>query len=420
MGKEQYDLAIIGAGPAGMIASVRASECGAHVVLLDKNRILGAKLLMTGKERCNITNAETDIQKFSARFGKNGKFLLSALYRFGVQETIDFFHKNKLKTKTERGGRIFPEGDKARDVQELFLRLIKKNNITLLTNCRIKTIALQHNTIHKIILENDTGIRAKNFLISTGGLSYPQTGSTGDGYTWAKQMGHTVIKPEPALTPIVVREKWIKNIEGLSLKNVRISVYQNNKKQDDRFGEALFTGFGLSGPIILDMSKSIGEILVNGKTILSIDFKPGLEHNILEKRILRDLEKHSNKAIKNILPELLPKKLIPIILDLSKIDPEKKGHSLTKDERKILRMLLKEFPLTVKSLLGFNKAIITAGGVNLKEIDPKTMRSKLINNVYFAGEILDVDGPTGGYNLQVCWSTGYLAGENAAKSSFLE
>lgn len=420
MGKEQYDLAIIGAGPAGMIASVRASECGAHVVLLDKNRILGAKLLMTGKERCNITNAETDIQKFSARFGKNGKFLLSALYRFGVQETIDFFHKNKLKTKTERGGRIFPEGDKARDVQELFLRLIKKNNITLLTNCRIKTIALQHNTIHKIILENDTGIRAKNFLISTGGLSYPQTGSTGDGYTWAKQMGHTVIKPEPALTPIVVREKWIKKIEGLNLKNVRISVYQNNKKQDDRFGEALFTGFGLSGPIILDMSKSIGEKLVEGKTILSIDFKPGLEHNILEKRILRDLEKHSNKAIKNILPELLPKKLIPIILDLSKIDPEKKGHSLTKDERKILRMLLKEFPLTVKSLLGFNKAIITAGGVNLKEIDPKTMRSKLINNVYFAGEILDVDGPTGGYNLQVCWSTGYLAGENAAKSSFLE
>ena len=418
MKKEQYDLAIIGAGPAGMMAAVRASECGAHVVLLDKNWILGTKLLMTGKERCNITNAETDIQKFSARFGKNGKFLLSALYRFGVQETIDFFHKNKLKTKTERGGRIFPEGDKDRDVQELFLRLIKKNNITLLTNCRIKSLALQHNTLHKIILENNTGIRATKFLISTGGLSYPQTGSTGDGYTWALQMGHTVNKPNPALTPIVVREKWIKEVEGLTLKNVRISVYQNNKKQDERFGEALFTGFGLSGPIILDMSKSIGEILIKGETILSIDFKPALEYKLLEKRILRDLEKHSNKAIKNILPELLPKKLIPIILDLTKIDPEKKGHSITKDERKTLRMLLKEFPLTVKSLLGFNKAIITAGGVNLKEIDPKTMRSKLINNVYFAGEILDVDGPTGGYNLQVCWSTGYLAGENAANPEY--
>jgi len=420
MKKEHYDCAIIGAGPAGLMAAVRASECGAHVVLLDKNRIPGIKLLMTGKERCNITNAETDIKKFSARFGKNGKFLLSALYRFGVQDTIDFFHKNKLNTKTERGGRIFPEGDKARDVQKLFLRLIKKNNITLLTNCRIKTLALEHTTLQKIILDNDTVIRAKNLIISTGGLSYPQTGSTGDGYTWAKQMGHTVKQPEPALTPIVVKEKWIKGLEGLSLKNVRISVYQNNKKQDDRFGEALFTGFGLSGPIILDMSKSIGELLVNGQTILSIDFKPGLEYNILDKRILRDLEKYGNKAIKNILLELLPKKLIPLILDLSKIDPEKKGHSVTKDERKKLRMLLKEFPLTVKSLLGFNKAIITTGGVNLKEIDPKTMRSKLINNVYFAGEILDVDGPTGGFNLQVCWSTGYCAGEKAALSSIHE
>ncbi len=416
MKKEIYDLAIIGAGPSGMMAAVRASECGAHVVLLEKNRIPGIKLLMTGKERCNITNAETDVHKFISVFGKNGKFLLGALHRFGVNETIDFFHKNKLKTKIERGGRIFPEGDKASDVHELFLRLIEKNNITLFTNCRIKNITHEQNTINKIILENDTEIKAKNYLISTGGLSYPQTGSSGDGYTWAKQMGHTIKKPEPALTPIVVREKWIKELEGLSLKNVRISIYQNNKKQDDRFGEALFTSFGLSGPIILDMSKSIGKLLAKGKTILSIDFKPGLEYNILDRRILRDLEKHSNKEIKNILHELMPKKLIPVILDIAKIDAEKKGHSVTKDERKILRLLLKEFTLTVKSLSGFNKAIITTGGINLKEIDPKTMRSKIINNLYFAGEILDMDGSTGGYNLQVCWSTGYLAGENAAKS----
>jgi predicted Rossmann fold flavoprotein len=410
----KYDLAIIGAGPAGMMAALRASECGGNVVLLEKNHIPGMKLLITGKERCNITNAGTDVRKFAANYGKNGKFLLSALYRFGIKETIDFFHKNNFRTIIERGGRIFPERDKAKDVQELFLRLIKKNNITLLTNCRIKKISRKQNIIEKIILDNNE-ITADNYLISTGGLSYPQTGSTGDGYNWAKQMGHTVIKPEPALTPILVEEKWVKALEGLSLKNVRISIYQNNKKRDDRFGEALFTGFGLSGPIILDMSKSIGKLLIKGQTDLFIDFKPALDFNMLDKRILRDLEKYNNRSIKNILPGLLPKKLIPVILELANIGPEKKGHSITKEERKKLRLLLKQLPLTIKSLSGFNKAIITAGGIALREIDPKTMRSRIIDNLYFAGEILDLDGPTGGYNLQVCWSTGYLAGENAAK-----
>ncbi len=417
MQTEKYDLAIIGAGPAGMMAALRASECGANVVLLEKNSMPGVKLLMTGKERCNITNAETDVRKFADNFGKNGKFLISAFYNFGVDKTIIFFNKNKLKTKIERGGRIFPEGDKARDVQELFLRLIKKNKITLLTNCSIKKISQRHNEIEKIVFD-DSEIKAKNYLVSTGGLSYPQTGSTGEGYIWAKQLGHTIIKPEPALTPVLVKEKWVKELEGLSLKNVRIYVYQNNKKQDDSFGEALFTGSGMSGPIILNISKSIGKLLrksnVNGETSLFIDFKPALDFSVLDKRILRELEKYSNKSIKNILPELIPKKMISVILKLAGIDSEKKGHSITKDERKKLRLLLKQFPLTVKSLSGFNKAIITTGGISLKEVDPKTMRSKIIKNLYFAGEILDLDGPTGGYNLQVCWSTGYLAGENAA------
>jgi hypothetical protein len=411
---EKYDLAIIGAGPAGMMAALRASACGAHVVLLEKNPVPGRKLLMTGKERCNITNAEGDVRKFAAHFGKNSKFLLSAFYHFGVKETVDFFHKNKLKTVVERGGRIFPESDKAKDVQELFLRLIKKNNITLLTNCKIKSIYHEQNKIVKIILDT-TEVRAKNYLISTGGLSYPQTGSTGEGYTWAKQMGHTIIKAEPALAPIVVKEKWVRELEGLSLKNVRISIYQKNKKKDERFGEALFTGSGMSGPIILDMSKSRGKLLVNGQTDLFIDFKPALDFTMLDKRILRDLEKHKNKSIKNILAGLLPHTLIPVVLELANIDPDKKGHSITKDERKKLRLLLKQFPLTIKSLSGFNRAIITSGGIALKEIDPKTMRSRIVNNLYFAGEILDVDGPTGGYNLQVCWSTGYLAGESAAR-----
>ncbi|HDO23391.1 MAG TPA: aminoacetone oxidase family FAD-binding enzyme [Nitrospirae bacterium] len=212
------------------------------------------------------------------------------------------------------------------------------------------------------------------------------------------------------------KKKWVKELEGSSLSNVRISIYQNNKKKDDRFGEALFTGSGLSGPIILDMSKTIGKLLINGQVDLFIDFKPALDFNMLDKRILLDLEKYNNKSIKNILPELLPRKLIPVILELAKIYPDKKGHSITKDERKKLRLLLKQFPLPIKSLSGFDKAIITTGGISLKEIDPKTMRSRIIKNLYFAGEILDLDGPTGGYNLQVCWSTGYLAGENAAKN----
>jgi predicted Rossmann fold flavoprotein len=416
MQTEIYDLAIIGAGPAGMMAAVRASECGAHVVLVEKNHMPGIKLLMTGKERCNITNDEKDVRTFASNFGRQGKFLFTALYSFGINDTVAFFHAHNVKTKTERGGRIFPESDKSKDVQNVFLRLIKKNNITLLTRCRIKKIWRKQNRIEKISLDNSE-VKARNYLISTGGLSYPRTGSTGEGYRWAKQMGHSIVKPAPALTPVIVKEKWIKKLEGLSLKNVRISLYQNNKKKDDRFGEALFTGDGLSGPIILDMSKSMGTLLDNGHANLIIDFKPALDFNILDKRILRDLEAHKNKSIKNILTKLLPQKLIPVILKLAAIDPGKKSNAITKDERKKMRLLLKQFPLTVERLTGFNKAIITTGGIALKEVNPKTMRSKIISNLYFAGEILDLDGPTGGYNLQVCWSTGYLAGESAAMNA---
>ncbi len=407
------DLAIIGAGPAGMMAAVRASECGARVVLLEKNHMPGIKLLMTGKERCNITNAETDAREFTSRFGKSGKFLMNALYHFGVEDTIEFFHRHKVKTKVERGGRIFPASDRAGDVHELFISAIRKKGVTLLTQCRIDKIILKGNAIESVILKNAV-VRSINYLISTGGLSYPRTGSTGDGYTWARQMGHTIIRPQPALTPVLVKEQWIKDLEGLSLKNVRISVYQHNRKKFDRFGEALFTGSGLSGPIILDMSKSIGDLLNSGPADLYIDFKPALDAAQLDKRILRDLDGNRNRSIRNILPRLLPVRLVLLMLKQAGISPDRKGHSITREERIKLRSLLKQFPLTPKGLLGFDKAIITTGGIALNEINPKTMQSKLIRNLYFAGEILDLDGPTGGYNLQVCWSTGYLAGESAA------
>ena len=270
--KRQYDLAVIGAGPAGMMAALCAAELGARVILIEKNSFPGIKLLITGKGRCNITNTEPEVRKFLSSFGKDGKFMINALNRFGVKETIDFFHENNLQTKVERGGRIFPVSDKAKDVQELFLRLLKNNKVVLKTSCTIKDILYKNNAIEKIITDSNEEIKADNYLIATGGLSYPKTGCTGDGYKWAKNMGHKITPAKPALTPIIVNEKWIKELEGLSLKNVNISIYQNNKKYDERFGEALFTNNGMSGPIILDMSKAMGNLLDNGKVDLFIDF----------------------------------------------------------------------------------------------------------------------------------------------------
>jgi predicted Rossmann fold flavoprotein len=412
--KKKYDVAVVGAGPAGMMAAVRAAECGAKVILLEKNEIPGIKLLMTGKERCNITNSEVEPRKFLQNFGKNGKFLMNGLYHFGVKETIEFFHEHNVPTKVERGGRVFPVSNRGKDVQELFLNLIKKNRVDLKYNCTVKKILRDDNAISKIILK-DLEVEADNFIIATGGLSYPKTGSTGDGYKWAENLGHTIVDTEPVLTPVLIEEKLVKDLEGLSLKNVKISIFQNNKKYDERFGEALFTGNGMSGPIILDISKSIGKLLSSGNVDLRIDFKPALDVEKLDKRLLRDFESNSKKFAKNIFPDLMPKSLIPVMFNLTGIDPDQKAHTITKIERASLRKYLKEFPLTVYKLLGFNKSIITAGGVSLKEIEPKTMRSKIVNNLFFAGEILDLDGPTGGYNLQVCWTTGYIAGENAAK-----
>ncbi len=412
--ESKYDLAVIGAGPAGMMAAIRAAECGARVVLLEKNHKPGIKLLMTGKGRCNITNAETDVRVFADHFGRNGKFLLSALYAFGVNETLEFFHKHNVKTIVERGGRVFPEGGSAMDIQGLLIRLIEKNTITLMENCDIRGIECRDGHIEKVILHNDC-IQAENYLIATGGLSYPRTGSSGDGFLWAEQTGHKIVRPQPALTPLILREPWVKELEGLSLKNVRISVYQDNKKQDERFGEAIFTANGLSGPVILDMSKTVGELLPKGRTRILIDFKPALDFAALEKRIMRDFEANRNRAIKNIMSGLLPKKLIPVMLRTAHIDPDKKSNSVTRDERRRLRLLLKEFPFTVRKLLGFEKAVITTGGVSLKDVDSRTMRSKKVDNLFFAGEVLDLDGPTGGFNLQVCWSTGYIAGQSAAQ-----
>jgi len=413
--KENFDVAVIGGGPAGMMAAGRAAKLGAHVVLLEKNGNLGKKLLITGKGRCNITQAEFDMKKFTEKLnGKKGKFLFHALSVFGPEDVIDFFEKRNLKTKIERGGRVFPVSDRSRDVLNVLAGYLKDGKVKIISEAEVAGFEMKNGKIECANLKNGK-IYADNFIIATGGKSYALTGSTGDGYVWAEKLGHKIIALVPALVPIRVKEEWAKDLQGLSLKNIQIIVWQDGKKQETRFGEMLFTHFGLSGPIILDVSKKVGELLTKGKVIMQIDLKPALDTEQLDKRLQRDFTNNINKDFKNYLPDLLPKKMIETIIKLSGIEADKKINSISKEERKKLISLLKNLQLEASDLLGYDQAIITSGGVDLKEIDPRTMRSKIVSNLFFAGEIIDLDGPTGGYNLQICWSTGYLAGESAAK-----
>jgi predicted Rossmann fold flavoprotein len=409
---EKFDVVVIGAGPAGMMAAGRAAESGAKVVILDRNKTPGRKLLMTGKGRCNIAQDVSDDRELVEQFGKNGRFLFSSLAIFGVRDTVDFFNKRGLQTKVERGGRIFPVSDKAEDVLDVLTKYLSENNVRVISNTKITGVEKYYDRITKLLLQ-DEKLAGNNYILCTGGKSYPGTGSTGDGFRWAKELGHHVTDLIPALVPLRIKEDWVKEAQGLSLKNVEISIFLDGKKQDSRFGEAIFTHFGMSGPIILDMSKEVGKMLKNGEVKLSLDLKPALDFQKLDKRLQRDFLKYNNRMFKNCLDELLPQKLINIVIRLSGIDPDRYVNNITRDERQELVKLLKGMNMTVTGLMGFDNALITSGGIALNEVDPKTMKSKLIENLFFAGEILDLDGPTGGYNLQVCWTTGYVAGQNA-------
>ncbi|MBL7053366.1 MAG: NAD(P)/FAD-dependent oxidoreductase [Candidatus Portnoybacteria bacterium] len=411
MKKYYFDIVVIGGGPAGMIAAGRAAELGAKVVLIEKNQSLGKKLLITGGGRCNISQAEFKDKIFANKLGKNGQFLLSALSIFGPKEIIEFFEKKGLKTKIERGKRIFPVSDKASDVLNVLLRYLDRNKVEIFSGQGVDSFNIKDKKIKSVKLK-DKEIFARSYILATGGKSYSRTGSDGKGYKWAKKMGHKIIDLKPVLTPIKIKEDWPIDLQGLSLKNVSVSVFQNNKKQDSRFGEMLFTHFGISGPIIIDLSKKIGELLNTGEVILKIDLKPALDVEILDKRLQRDFK--SNKDFKNYLPDLVPKRIGDLVLRLTDIDKNKKINLITKDERKKIIETLKCLTLTVKNLVGFSSAIVTSGGVDLKEIDSKIMKSKIIENLYLAGEIIDLDGPTGGYNLQICWTTGYVAGQSAS------
>lgn len=408
------DVAVIGGGPAGMMAAGTAALHGADVVLLEKNNRPGKKLMITGKGRCNITNAEYDPRSFLEHFGKKGRRMSSALHAFGVEAVMNFFRDRGLPLKVERGNRVFPESDSAAGVVHALRDYMKDNGVRVMDGFEVRGILRDGGNIASV--RGARGIvTAREYILCTGGLSYPATGSTGAGFDFASEMGHTVIAPRPSLVPVRLHETWAGGLDGLGLRNVSVSLIHEGKVAAREFGEALFTSGGMGGPVVIDLSRKIGELLP-AELELAIDLKPALDHKILDARILRDFSGNPTVPFGESLGKLLPAALITVIVRLSGIDPLKTVSHVTREERKRLVHLLKDLRAHVSGIEGFERAIITAGGVSLDEIDMRTMRSRIIGNLFFAGEIIDLDGPTGGYNLQVCWSTGYVAGRAAAEA----
>lgn len=396
---------VIGAGPAGMMAAIEASKKH-KVILVEKNEKLGKKLYITGKGRCNVTNAK-DIGDFFDFIPGNPHFLYSSLYTFTNNDTIKFLEEQGVSLKVERGDRVFPSTDKSSDIISAFSKALNKQNVDIRLNSKVSKFVCDNSSIKSVEINNKEVINGDYFILCTGGVSYPQTGSSGEGLNFVQKMGHSVIEPKGSLVPIQLQEEWIKELQGLALKNVEIKICENNKCLYKDFGEMLFTHFGVSGPIILSGSRVIEP---NKNYKLYLNLKPALDEKELDLRIQKDFAKYSNKDFKNCLDDLLPKKLIDIIIKLSGIDENKKVHTITKEERKTLVKLLQNMEFNVKGLRPIAEAIVTAGGVNVLEIDPSTMKSKIISNLYFAGEVIDVDAFTGGYNVQIALSTGFLAG----------
>ncbi len=404
---------IIGGGPAGILASIAAAEKGNQVILADRNNILCRKMRITGKGRCNITNA-CDISEFISAVVSNPYFLYSSFYSFTNRDIIDLLEKLGVETKVERGGRVFPVSDSAKTVADALINHAHRLGVKFLKNTNIKEILVSDNKVTGVKDSNGSIYEADSIITACGGASYPLTGSDGSGYKLLEKLGHTIVPVKPSLVPLETNEKWVEELSGLSLRNIKVTFYKDGVKKPvyEDFGEMLFAHFGVTGPVILSASSHLRDFDDNNYKMY-IDLKSALDESALDKRIQRDFTEFTNKNFENALSKLMPKSLIPVIVKLSGIDPYKKVNQITKEERTALAKLLKALPLTIKGTRPIAEAIITAGGVNTDEVNPSTMESKIINNLYITGEMLDVDAYTGGFNLQIAYSTGYLAGVNS-------
>ena len=405
---------VVGGGAAGMFAAIAAAKNGHQVTLYEKNEKLGKKIFITGKGRCNITNA-ADMEELFDAVVTNSKFLYSSFYGYTNQNVIDFFEDAGVPVKIERGNRVFPISDHSSDVIRALEREMKKVGVKVCLNTEVKSVEAEKGKFNKVVLKDTTTQTADACIVATGGLSYRSTGSTGDGFRFAENVGHKVTQCFPSLVPMETKEPWICELQGLSLRNVEAKILDGKKELYKDFGEMLFTHFGVSGPLIISASSYVGKKFMdkNGQKkelTLEIDLKPALTEEQLDQRVLRDFEENHNRQFKNAITKLFPTKLIPVMLELGGIDPEKKVNSIEKEERKQFVHLIKHFRMTLTGLRDYPEAIIKKGGVNVKEIDPGTMESKLVKGLYFAGEVLDLDALTGGFNLQIAWSTGYAAG----------
>lgn len=415
-----YELIVIGAGAAGMMAAISAAQNGIpgeQILVLERNEKPGKKLYITGKGRCNLTNA-CDVEELFLNVPRQAKFLYSAFYTFTNDQVIEFFEKAGMKTKVERGNRVFPVSDHASDVIGALKRMMERYGICVKYHARVKQLLAENGAVCGVTLEDGGQLAAKRVLIATGGKSYPTTGSDGDGYVLAKACGHTITELRPSLVPFTAAEEDVRSLQGLAPKNVRVQIIagKNPKKVlFENFGEMLFTHYGVSGPLMLSASAVVNDEIKKENLTLLIDWKPALSEEQLDKRILKDFEENKNRQFKNALGGLAPAKLLPVLIERSGIPEEKKVNEITKEERKNLTLCLKRFSVTLTGLRDFDEAIITRGGVSLREVNPSTMESRLCRGLWFAGEVLDLDAFTGGFNLQIAWSTGYLAGMCAAE-----
>lgn len=411
-----WDLVVIGAGPAGMMAAGRAAELGKKVLILEKNTSLGKKLLITGGGRCNVTNNKTNTREMLAKYKGNDQFLFSAFSQFDVTSTLAFFNDKGMPTKEENEGRIFPVSNSSQSVYDVLYDYMKKGGVEIRKSSIVSGIEKSKKDDTLIIrTKSGNDIHSHAVVVATGGTSRPETGSTGEGFIWLKKLGHTIIDNDVALVPVALTDTWVKKISGLSIEEARLTTYQNNQKQEAYKGKLLFTHFGVSGPMVLNMSKDIGELLKYGEVDLKLDLFPGKDGSKIKNELQNILVTESNKKLKNVLSMMIPSPLITPLLDITGIDGQTFNHSVSSEDRVKLVKYMKEIPLHVKGLLGKDKAVVSSGGVTLTEVDFKTMESRIVKNLYLVGDVLNIDRPSGGYSLQLCWTTGFVAGSNIGR-----